>query len=545
MTVDWALMLAGLGLFLLGMQYLEQSLKSLLNHSAVQLLKRGTASLWLAIPFGTGLTALMQSSSLVGLLVLAFVGAGVMPMRNALGIILGANLGTTLTGWLVALLGFTLKLDALALPLIGAGGLMVVLLERYSRWLGAGRLALGLGLLLFGLNAMKEGVASVATGVDLGFLQGLHPVWFLLFGMLLAAVIQSSSAVIMLVLSSMHAGVLPMPAALAMVIGADVGTTSTLLMASVGGASVKRQVAVFHLTYNLVTGVLAFTVLLPLAPGAFQWLGLSDSLYGVVLFHSFFNFIGIFVMLPWLGRFAGWLEVHIGASTADTPYLERVPVTVPHAALLAVQQETAVLVTRMLALLAQAYSARRTLHMPDGTPLPVPGFGYARFLDDYERLKQGEALIADYAARISGLDGEQRRQLDESVTVVRLAVYAAKAVKDVADDLEILWHADGEPARELRRTLAEQVRALIEGCEKLLREGLSSGEQEALSRDHQQAMLALQQHLYRSPHIDSISLSSLLNLARETDECGRELFRLMAHWSAVQGGQAGAGQTVA
>ena len=133
MTVDWALMLAGLGLFLLGMQYLEQSLKSLLNHSAVQLLKRGTASLWLAIPFGTGLTALMQSSSLVGLLVLAFVGAGVMPMRNALGIILGANLGTTLTGWLVALLGFTLKLDALALPLIGAGGLMVVLLERYSR----------------------------------------------------------------------------------------------------------------------------------------------------------------------------------------------------------------------------------------------------------------------------------------------------------------------------------------------------------------------------------------------------------------------------
>ena len=100
-SIDWWLLVSGLGLFMLGMFFLERSLKSLLNRAVIQSLRTATASLWLAVPLGVVLTALLQSSSLLGLLVLAFVAAGVMPMRNALGVILGANLGTTMTGWLV------------------------------------------------------------------------------------------------------------------------------------------------------------------------------------------------------------------------------------------------------------------------------------------------------------------------------------------------------------------------------------------------------------------------------------------------------------
>ena len=147
-SIDWGLLIAGLGLFMLGMYFLELSLKSLLNRAVVAALRSATASLWLAVPLGTLLTALLQSSSLLGLLVLAFVGAGVMPMRNALGVILGANLGTTITGWIVTWLGFRLELDSFALPLMGVGALLKIWLEGRMRWESIGHLCLGLGLLL-------------------------------------------------------------------------------------------------------------------------------------------------------------------------------------------------------------------------------------------------------------------------------------------------------------------------------------------------------------------------------------------------------------
>src|SRR5690606_19710027 len=168
MTLDFWQILAGLGLFLLGMDHIEQGLRGLGNDLLVRVLRRGTVTPWRGVLVGAAAAALMQSSSLVGLLVLAFVGAGIMPMKNALGVVVGTHVGTTLTGWLVATVGFTLALGTLALPLLAIGGLGVTLLAAQSRAGASARLLLGFGMLLFGLEFMKSGFEQVVGDIELG-----------------------------------------------------------------------------------------------------------------------------------------------------------------------------------------------------------------------------------------------------------------------------------------------------------------------------------------------------------------------------------------
>ncbi len=532
-SIDWGLLVSGLGLFMLGMFFLEKSLKSLLNQAVIQSLRSATASLWLAIPLGVVLTALLQSSSLLGLLVLAFVAAGVMPMRNALGVILGANLGTTMTGWLVTWLGFKLDLGSLALPLMGIGALLKVWLEGRLRWESLGHLLLGLGLLLFGLDAMKTGVEDLARNTDLGFLAGWSAIWFLGLGVLLAAVIQSSSAVVMLVLSALHAGLIGFPEAAAMVIGADLGTTSTMLLAGSSGAAVKRQVSVFHLIYNTLTAVFAFLVMLPLAPAVYERFAVTDNLLQLVIFHSSFNFFGIFLVLPIIRQLADWLENNIGQQHQLTVYLHKVPVSVPEAAVVALRQETGLLLARSFQLLGQAYHSPMQFYASQSEPLKPLGRGMAVYLDRYEDLKRLEAEIVAYANRLESLPPEHRDHVEALLATVRKAIYATKAIKDVQDDMEPLWSDLSEDAKALRETLQQRIEHLLALGQQALAGDITQGmleEEEAL---HRREMQRFNDEAYGSKGVEGVSFSSLMNIIRETDECGRELLRVFGTYPAA------------
>ncbi len=532
-SIDWGLLVSGLGLFMLGMFFLEKSLKSLLNRAVIQSLRSATASLWLAIPLGVLLTALLQSSSLLGLLVLAFVAAGVMPMRNALGVILGANLGTTMTGWLVTWLGFKLDLGSLALPLMGIGALLKVWLEGRLRWESLGHLLLGLGLLLFGLDAMKTGVEDLARNTDLSFLVGWSAIWFLGLGVLLAAVIQSSSAVVMLVLSALHAGLLGFPEAAAMVIGADLGTTSTMLLAGTSGAAVKRQVSMFHLIYNALTAVFAFLVMLPLAPAVYEYFAVSDNLLQLVIFHSSFNFFGIFLVLPIIRQLADWLENNIGQKHQLTTYLHKVPVSVPEAAVVALRQETGLLLARSFQLLGQAYHSPMQFYASQNEPLKPLGRGMAVYLDHYEELKRLEAEIVAYANRLEGLPPEHRDHVEALLATVRKAIYATKAIKDVQDDMEPLWSDLGSDAKALREALKQRIEHLLAMGQQALAGDLTEGMLEQEDAVHRREMQRFNDEAYDSKGVEGVSFSSLMNIIRETDECGRELLRVFGTYPVV------------
>ena len=257
MSLSFSLVMffAGLGVFLYGMHQLENGLKALSSESFKALLRKSTGNPLSSVAGGIVTTMILQSSSMVGLIMMAFVGAGVIPLVNAVGVVMGANLGTTFTGWVVATLGFKLKLAQIAIPAIGIGGLMAVALEQRQTLKSWAELIMGLGLLLFGLDIMKDSMEALAQRFDIAVLQGYHAIVYLLVGVLFSAVIQSSSAAMMITLSALHAGIVPLEAAAALVVGADLGTTSTMILGSLSGSAVKKQLALAHVLFNLSTGL--------------------------------------------------------------------------------------------------------------------------------------------------------------------------------------------------------------------------------------------------------------------------------------------------
>ena len=251
----WGL-LAGVSLFLFAMSLLETALHALGGRRLSSFLRERTDTALKSVGGGLIATALLQSSSVVSLMVLAFVGAGLLGLPSALGIVFGSNLGTTLTGWLVATLGFKFDIENLALPLIAVGG--IAYLAARGRWAEFGRVALGLGLLLLGLQFMKGSAASLTDTIDVAALGNFAAWQFLLFGIVVAAVIQSSSATMMITLTALNAGIISLPSAAAIAVGADLGTTTTVLIGAIGGAPVKRMVATAHFVFNVVTDIIAF-----------------------------------------------------------------------------------------------------------------------------------------------------------------------------------------------------------------------------------------------------------------------------------------------
>ncbi len=535
----WRL-LAGIGLFLFAMAQLESALQSLGGRSFKSFLRRFTDRPLKAVFAGTVLTAMVQSSSLVGLMVLAFVGAGVMSLANALGVIFGANLGTTFTGWLVALLGFRLEIQALSLPLIGIGSL--VLIGARGRLSESGRLVAALGLLLLGLDFMKESVAALQETVDPSDLAGFAAWQYLLFGMVFAAVIQSSSATMMVALAALDGGIIGLPAAAAVAIGADLGTTTTVLLGSLKGTAPKKRAAVAHFIFNLVTDAIAFAGLIPLL-ALVALTGLTDPLLSLVAFHSLFNFIGIVLFLPFSGRFAAWLGGLFAApATRFARHLGEVDPNISEAALLAVEAETAHLLLRVLEQNRRAFDP--PLPLPLGyPPVAVPSSAPALPADGdfggwYRGTKRLEGEILTFATGMQAqpLDRGESVRLTQLLAAIRHAVHAAKQLKDIHHNLEEFRDAT-EP--EVNAFLQHVVSVMSEFYAALYR--LRRGSDEAPTSDDLAALLGrahdwhdrLHHEIFddlRGRRVDDAQVSSLLNVNRELLNCNLSILMALASY---------------
>ena len=422
--LDLVGLVAGLGLFLYGMRQLEVALEGLAGKTFRQFLREATGNRVSSVIGGALATALVQSSSLVGLIVLAFVGAGILPLVNAIGIVLGSNLGTTLTGWIVTALGFRLDLESIALPLLGCAALGYTLLK--DRWQSFCLFLVGIGLLIAGLGFMKTSVAVLATQFDFTVFQDLPLFVFLVAGALLTAAIQSSSATMMITLSALHAGLIELPAAAAMVVGADLGTTTTVIIGSLQGAVAKRRVAMAHFLFNLVVDIVAFIALIPLLYVISNWLRLSDPLYSLVMFHSLFNLLGVLCFLPLLGLFTRLIQhlVPDRPEASASKWIHNVPTDVPDAAIEALRKESCdVLIS----------AARLNIHALGVTRQDLPLSRDA----SYEQLKALEGEVVTFAIHLqqNPLDEQQAAIVDRYLYVVRRAVLSCKSLRDVAKDM--------------------------------------------------------------------------------------------------------------
>lgn len=301
--------LGGVGLFLLGMELMTAALRELAGADLRRRLARVTASPLRGVLTGALATALIQSSTAVTLITIGTVGAGLLSFAQAIGVLYGANIGTTITGWLVMVLGLKLKLGVIALPLLFAAALLSLLGQ--GRAARAGRALSGFALLFIGLDMMQSAMTGAETLLHPGFLPGDG--WggrlvLVALGMGLVALIQSSSAGMALVLVLLGTGSVSFTQAAALVIGFNMGTTVTGLLASLGGARPMRLTALANLLFNIGTAGMAFPLLDLMVP-VLHGTGLgTDDQTALVLFHTGFNLLGTVLFLPFTARFAALVE---------------------------------------------------------------------------------------------------------------------------------------------------------------------------------------------------------------------------------------------
>jgi len=305
---DLITLAGGVGLFLLGMQVLTDALRQLASRQMRAILARFTTSPLTGTLTGAVTTAIIQSSSATMVTVIGFVGAGLMSFPHALGVIYGANIGTTMTGWIVAMVGLKLQLGTIALPLLLAATLARTVL--HGRSAQAALTVAGFALVFVGLDMMQNAATGFESWLTPDRLPGdtlLGHLWLVAAGMILTIVIQSSSAGVATALVLVNSGAMGLEQAAAMVIGMTVGTTFTALLAAVGGSRDMHRTAMAHLLYNVLKSVVAFALLQPLVAGL-TWLLPTDAATALVMFHTLVNLTGAVIMLPLTAPFVRLIE---------------------------------------------------------------------------------------------------------------------------------------------------------------------------------------------------------------------------------------------
>lgn len=336
----WKL-LAGVGIFLFGMLLLEDSLKALSGKAFKRMIRFYTRGRLRAISSGTIATAVLQSSAAVSLMVLAFVGAGIMSMENAIGVIMGSNIGTTLTAWIIAMFGFKLKIEAFAFPLIGIGGIGLIFFKSSSRPFHVCRHLIGFGFLFLGLDYMKSSFESLTQGINMSIVPDYGLWFYLLAGIVLTFLMQSSTASIAVVLTALHGRIITFDMGAAMVIGANIGTTITVLIGSFGGIPSRKRVGISHLIFNGVTGMVAFLGIHGLVGFTALFIDIdNNSVMGLAFFHTLFNVIGVLIFFPFIGLLTRTLiKIFPEHKAVLSMYINNTPVEVPEAAAAALRKE--------------------------------------------------------------------------------------------------------------------------------------------------------------------------------------------------------------
>lgn len=296
----------GLGMFLLGVQHLTDGLKALAGDALRQALQRLVSGAWSGLLSGAVFTALIQSSSAAILTVIGFVSAGLVTFSQAVAVVIGANLGTTASTWLVAIFGFKVKISAAALPILAAGAFLWLLTK--GRLRACGMVLAGFGLIFTGIEFLQNGMAGVELPLETLTGDGPATRWLLAaIGVIMTVVMQSSSAAGATTLVALAAGSITLDQAFAMVVGQNLGTTATAALAAIGAGPAVKRTALAHILFNAITGIIALLILQPIANAAREiggWLGDSSGVLTLASFHTLFNLLGLLLFFPWINTFS-------------------------------------------------------------------------------------------------------------------------------------------------------------------------------------------------------------------------------------------------
>jgi phosphate:Na+ symporter len=518
MNQIWEL-LAGVSIFIIGMRLLEEALKRIAGRSFKLFLKKQTSNKFKGILGGAVVTALLQSSSIVNIMVLAFVGAKVLQMENALALMLGSNLGTTFTSWIIAVVGFKLNIEELAWPLTGIAGLIWTILSAQNRFYSWVQFLLGFGFLLLGLHFMQTGVEGSLEKINLDQFNRYPALVFLLLGAIITSIVQASSATIALTLAVLHAGGIDLHAAAAIVLGAEIGTTTKLLILAQGKLPDKKRVALGNFLFNTISSVLAFFTIGPLLKFIQGPLSISDELTALASFQTMVNLLGILLFFPFLKLFGKFLQNRFTQTQEDTSFIHKVSINEPELALQATQEEIRHFMYHLVRYSLNGLDITNWDFKPASWH---PNHTHKTAEEQYDYLKDLHGDIQQFYVRLQAgiTDLDQTELLDQLIAALRNGMYGAKSMKDALMDADQLRESSNdfkfgyyELSKDRMTKFLKQISPYLTGEEKAASEPLLS----IINQVAEQYQAAVTE-LYgknRTSMVTDTELATLINYNRE------------------------------
>ena len=451
---DARTIIAGVAIFLIGMHYMENGFKLFSGGALEQFLEKFTSTTPRAIGTGFLATAVVQSSSLVSVIIISFLSAELIGLAQAVGVVFGSNIGTTTTAWLVSSFGLKIKIAHYALPMLIFG--VIMQFSRHHAYKGVGSVLIGLGFIFLGIAYMKEGFETLKQGLDLAeyAMQGYLGVFvYILFGAVATVVIQSSSATMAIIITALATGQIDYINALSLAIGANIGTTVTAVLGSLASNKNGKRLAVAHLIFNLTTGLFAIVFIYQLrdlvdflAP-IFSIAESNDAMH-LALFHTIFNVSGMLIIYPFTNKMVAYLETLFPEGEKDrgrAKYLTDEVMEIPATALAALHKETIHLYDKSLEAMVHAMNLHRSAIFSD-TPIDkVVESSVSPIRIDIDKVYQQELkrlygeIIKYSSISQSYMDQEDNNKMYELKLTARNIIEMVKDVRELQKNLN--YHA--------------------------------------------------------------------------------------------------------
>ena len=521
LSPDFKEITAGVAIFLFGMLALEEGFKAFTGGVLEKILRSTTDKLWKSISFGVVTTTLMQSSSLVSVITISFLSAELITLAAGIGIVFGANLGTTTGAWLIAGFGLKVKLSAYAMPMLVFG--VILIFQKAQSLKGIGYILAGIGFLFLGIHYMKDGFDTFKQTLDLAAyaIPGYAGLFiYALLGIMATVIMQSSHATLVLVLTALAAQQITYDNALALAIGSNVGTTITAILGSLGSNVQGKRLAGAHLIFNLTTGIIAIALihqLIMIVDGFSNYVGIAADNYTLKLavFHTIFNLIGIIVMVPFIGKLVSFLVrvIPAPAPQIEQPrYLSTASAEIPDAAIEAVRKETVRLYDLSVDIIIHGLSLNRNILAPDQKIEDVINssskvISHQDIDDVYERrIKSIYAAIVEFISQCQGSMGAsgQQDKLFSLREVGRDLVETIKGIKHLQKNLNVYMISANPDIRQEYNNMRIQICRVLQELEVL-----QAGEDESVS------VLSLDQLKVEMSERDIIKSGWLDRLIRE------------------------------
>lgn len=551
---------AGIAIFLFGMLSLDEGFRVFTGGTLERLLEYSTNRVWKSIGFGMVTTTLVQSSTLVSIITISFLSAGLMGLVQGIGVVFGANIGTTTGAWLVSAIGLKVKLSTYATPMLMIG--IVLIMQSRKHWRGLGHILTGLGFLFLGIDYLKDGFEAFQAVIDLkSFAMSgiLGLLVYTLAGMAATVILQSSHATLVLTITALAGAQITYENAIALAIGANIGTTVTAVIGAISATAPGRQLAAAHLVFNAITALVALLLHQPLIQlvdvlAAQIGIAADDYTLKLSLFHTLFNVLGVAIMLPFLQPLARLLktwfvdERHANLSLpahrpdrrheqVQTKYLSRSVMSHPDVALSALLQETRRLWDNSVAVMAYGlFLDRRDIESEQPLDLAVFHSAIHEHTSDinelYERYVRplNTAIVTASHQLPDHLDDAQQETVFALKVACRDLVNAVKDVKHLQKNLIKYHDHESDELKQQYRDFRLQLAQLLHRLQNILQ---YPDEQEALLAFSEQHRWVKKQDILKNGRFDQLVASGKLpseaitSVMNDSEYCRNIGFRLL------------------